>query len=325
LKREPNGQGFKIPLLLVVGPTAVGKTALSIELAKKLGGEIISADSVQVYRYLDIGSAKPGLEERQGIPHHLIDIVDPDVNFTVYDYQDMARRCIKDIYSRGKLPILAGGTGLYINATIDEYTFCSGKSGALVRKRLQEEMHSKGKEYLYNRLQLLDPKAAGRVHPNDWKRIIRALEFYYLTGKPISVQWEMTKKKKSAYNVFMVGLILQRNHLYERINRRVDSMIEKGLLDEVKLLLEKGYHKGLKSLQSLGYRHVMAYLEGQWEWEEAISFFKRDTRRYAKRQLTWFRADERTNWYELTEGGEWEPICNAICRKAEGYFTSFTE
>lgn len=309
-----------IPLLTIVGPTAVGKTEIAIALAHKLTGEIISADSVQVYRYMDIGTAKPTMEERQGICHHLIDIVDPDVNFTVYDYQGRAQRCIREVYNRGKLPILTGGTGLYIKAVLEEYNFSSDKANPLLRKQLQEELESRGKENLYRRLEQIDPVTAKRVHPNDSRRIIRALEFFYLTGKPISIQWELTKKKQSNYQLIMVGITMEKKYLYERINERVDLMIERGFLQEVQGLLERGYKSNLKAMQSLGYSHLTGYLEGKWDWETALTMFKRDTRRYAKRQLTWFRAEQRINWYEREPNNtELDPILDNICSGVEGY------
>lgn len=318
---QNNQHGFeerKVPLIVIVGPTAVGKTFLAIQLAKRLNTEIISADSVQVYRYLDIGTAKPSLEEREGIPHHLIDIVDPDVNFTVYDYQRLARKCIHEVYSRGKIPILTGGTGLYIKAVLDEYVFSSVKVNMKIRKRLEEELKLKGKSFLYNFLKGVDPQAAARIHPNDARRIIRSLEFYYLTGEPISRQWELTQKRESPYRPLMFGLNMKRNLLYERIEKRIEQMIEKGLLDEVKDLLKRGYSSKLKSLQSLGYRHMIFYLEGKWNWEEAIHYFRKDTRNYAKRQLTWFRADNRIEWFELKPDTQFNLILDEICSKLEG-------
>jgi tRNA dimethylallyltransferase len=312
-------QQGKLPLLTVVGPTAVGKTDISIQLAQKLNGEIVSADSVQVYRYLDIGSAKPSLEERKGVPHHLIDVVDPDVNFTVYDYQALAKKYIDEIHGRGNLPILTGGTGLYIKAVLDKYNFSSGKGNPLIRKRLEEECEEKGKEYLYGILKKVDPISTKRIHPNDIRRIMRALEFYYLTGEPISLQWELTKKKSSDYNTIMVGITMNRKFLYEKINNRVDQMVENGLVKEVEGLLERGYKSNLKSMQSLGYNHIIKYLQEQYDWETAMHEFKRDTRRYAKRQLTWFRADERILWYERAEQRNINPILDSICFKIEGY------
>lgn len=308
-----------IPLFVLVGPTAVGKTEISTALCNKLGGEVVSADSVQVYRYLDIGSAKPVLEERQGVPHHLIDVVDPAVNFTVFDYQNMARQAIADIHRRGKLPLLTGGTGLYVKAVIDDYNFRSGKVNPLIRERLEEILELKGKEYLYRFLQQIDPVTAQKVHPNDIRRMMRAFEFFYLTGEPISSQRELTEKKKSRYNLIMIGLTTKRSILYERINKRVDLMIKQGLLEEVKGLLEKGYGSNLKSLQSLGYSHMIKYLQGKWDWNNTIINFKRDTRHYAKRQLTWFRADNRIIWFEIDEQRNIDPILESIYSRIKGY------
>ena len=317
--QERHRQERLIPLLVVAGPTAVGKTKISLALSQRLDGEIVSADSVQVYRYLDIGSAKPSLQERKGIPHHLIDLVDPDAEFTVYDYQQRAQKAIREIDQRGRLPILTGGTGLYIKAVLDSYRFDDRKTNPLIRKRLTEKLALKGKEYLYRLLQEIDPSTAKKVHPNDLRRIKRALEFFYLTGEPISRQRERTRKqKKTPYRLTVAGLTMERSCLYERINRRADLMMQKGLLVEVRQLLAKGYQSNLKSLQSLGYYHLIRYLEGEWDLETAISTLKRDTRRYAKRQLTWFRADERVHWYKLEPQAE-KSIIDHICSRIEGY------
>ncbi len=294
--------GPKIPLIVLVGPTAVGKTAFSIKLAQKLNGEIISADSVQVYRYLDIGTAKPTTEEKSQVAHHLIDVVDPSVNFTVYDFQMLARKKIDEIHARSKLPVLTGGTGFYVKAVLDGFSFSSGKSNVQVRKRLQDVLLARGKDYLYHLLQEQDPQSAKHIHPNDVKRVMRALEFFYLTGEPIRVQKERTEKKDSPYKPLYFGLYMNREQLYDRINRRVESMIKKGLLSEVKGLLHNGYNKNMKALQALGYRHMIAYLEGELSWENALLLLKRDTRRYAKRQLTWFCADPRIRWSHIKTG-----------------------
>jgi len=315
-KAEGNNE---IPLIIIAGPTATGKTDLSILLAERIGGEIVSADSVQVYRYLDIGSAKPTAEERRGIPHYMIDVVTPDVNFTVFDYQSMARKHILEIHSRGKLPILVGGTGLYIKALIDEYTFRSGKYNPSVREKLQRELADYGKEHLYRKLQQVDPVGGEKLHPNDTRRIIRALEYYYLTGEPISRQQELTLQNKSPYELIMFGLTMKRELLYARINHRVDLMLQKGLLLEVKDILKKGYASNSKALQSLGYRHMLMYLQKNWEWEKIVSVFKQDTRKFAKRQLTWFRADKRITWLEIEPEMKLEPILDSICRKIAGY------
>ena len=316
VKVQGNGD---IPLVVIAGPTATGKTDLSILLAERIGGEIVSADSVQVYRYLDIGSAKPSLQERRGIPHYMIDVVTPDVNFTVFDYQALAGKHILDIHSRGKLPILVGGTGLYIKALIDEYTFRSGKYNPGIRKKLQDELAEYGKEHLYEKLQKVDPVAGKKLHINDTRRIIRALEYYYLTGESISRQQELTLKKKSPYRLIMIGLTMERNLLYAKINSRVDLMLQKGLLYEVNELVKRGYSSSLKSLQSLGYKHMLMYLHGNWDWEEAVSFFKQDTRKYAKRQMTWFRADKRINWFEIGPEMKLDPILDSICKMVAGY------
>lgn len=313
------GRKNKIPLLVIAGPTATGKTELSILLAQRIGGEIVSADSVQVYRFLDIGSAKPTAEEKKGIPHYMIDVVEPDANFTVFDYQSMAKKHIMDIHSRGKLPILVGGTGLYIKALIDEYTFRSGKYNAGVRKQLQDELSSYGKEHLYRKLQQIDPERGKKLHINDTRRIIRALEYYYLTGEPISRQEELTLQHNSPYNLIMIGLTMQREVLYSRINRRVDLMLQKGLLQEVSSLLNRGYSSNLKSLQSLGYRHMLMFIKKVWDWDKAVSIFKQDTRKFAKRQMTWFKADERFTWFEMEADMKLEPILDSICIKVAGY------
>lgn len=312
-------QEHKIPLLGLVGPTAVGKTSLALQLAKRLNAEIVSADSVQVYRYLDIGTAKPTIKERDDVPHHLIDVADPAVNFTVFDYQQISQKAISEIHKRGRLPLLVGGTGFYVKAVLDGFTFSSGKSSTLVRRRLQDELAAGGKEHLYSTLEKLDPATARAIHPNDLKRLLRAMEYYYLTGEPISVQKERTRNNVSPYEPLLFGINMPREQLYQRIDKRVDLMVEQGLLAEVRGLLQKGYTKNQKALQSLGYRHIIAYLEGVWSWETALSFLKRDTRRYAKRQLTWFRADHRVNWFYFNEGDNFDSILESICSQLAGY------
>lgn len=297
---ESHPQEQQIPLLVLVGPTAVGKTAIALEMAKQFNGEIVSADSVQVYRQLDIGTAKPTLAERQLVPHHLIDVVEPSVDFTVYDYQQLARKIIGEIHARGKLPLLTGGTGLYIKAVLDGFTFSSGKSNNRVRQRLQEELAARGKDYLHRLLKKEDPVSAGQIHPNDVKRVMRALEYFYMTGEPIWRQKERTHKEKSPYKPLITGLYMPREQLYKRIDQRAEQMIEAGFLDEVIGLIRQGYDKRAKALQALGYRHIVEYLEGENDWETTLSSLKRDTRRYAKRQLTWFCADWRIRWSNLS-------------------------
>lgn len=308
----------KIPLLVVAGPTAVGKTALAVQLAHRLQGEILSADSLQVYRYLDIGTAKPTPAEREGIPHHLIDIASPEERFTVYNYQELAQATIRDVFTRGKLPILVGGTGLYIKAVLEQFAFSKAEADPRVRKALQKEVQDKGPAHLYQRLNQLDPRAAERIHPHDARRIIRALEYFQVTGEPISQQWELTRETESPYRFYMAGLYSPRPILYQRIEQRVDAMLAAGFLDEVRGLLEAGYDPLLKPLQSLGYRHLIHYLEEKWTWDEAIFYLKQDTRKYAKRQLTWFRAEPRIQWYEVRPDQPLEPVLGAISVKIEG-------
>ncbi|HHW55329.1 MAG: tRNA (adenosine(37)-N6)-dimethylallyltransferase MiaA [bacterium] len=290
---------MKIPLLVIVGPTAVGKTKTAIQVAHRLQGEVVSADSRQVYRYMDIGTAKPDWEEREGIPHHLIDIVNPDEEFSVADYQRLAQRVIRDIWERNKLPILAGGTGFYINAVIDNYNFSSTAVNREFRQRMRKLGEKYGGAYLLEKLRGVDPVAAERLHPNDLRRIIRALEVYEYTGRPIS-QWEREQDKESPYLLYIAGLTMDRTSLYSLINERVERMIARGLVDEVRDLLARGYSPDLNSMQGLGYKEIIPYLEGKVSLEEAVEILQRNTRRFAKRQLTWFRRDRRINWYHIS-------------------------
>lgn len=301
----------KIPLIIILGPTAVGKTEIAIELAKRIDGEIISADSMQIYRYMDIGTAKPDLEERQGIPHHLLDVVYPDENFNVSIYKDLAIEKIRDIYSRGKIPILAGGTGLYVNSLIYPLNFTKVARDKEYRDSLEKEVENRGKEWLHKQLQGVDPKTASRLHPNDVRRIIRALEVYHTTGKPISRYSHQDQQKNehmnndgqnnNEYAITLIGLSIARDKLYDRINKRVDMMLENGLIDEVKWLIENGYNKDLNSMQGLGYKEIIQYLMGRRTLTESIYILKRDTRRFAKRQLTWFKRLTYVNWIDMDE------------------------
>ncbi|MDN5276787.1 MAG: tRNA dimethylallyltransferase [Clostridiales bacterium] len=291
----------KKPLVVIVGPTAVGKTKLSIELAKALNGEIVSADSMQIYRYMDIGTAKPTAEERQGIPHHMMDIIDPAQEFSVAEYQRLATQAIDDIHRRNKIPIVVGGTGLYIKSLLYPMNFTDASYDPEFRRELQRQAETTGKEYLHKKLQAVDPKTAARLHPNDVRRVIRALEVYHLTGKPMSEYNQELEKMDYKYNVAMIGLTMDRAKLYERINQRVDEMIEKGLLDEVKRLLDRGYTRDMISMQGLGYKELIDYFQGKVSLEEAIYILKRETRRYAKRQLTWFRAQKDIVWVNVDQ------------------------
>lgn len=304
-------------LVAIVGPTAVGKTEISIELALKLEGEIISADSMQIYKYMDIGTAKPTIEERKGVPHHMIDIIYPDEEFSVAEFKALAEKCIADIHSRGKLPILTGGTGLYVNAVCYGYTFSSFDKDESLRRQLKIEAEKYGKEYLYNKLKQIDPKAAEKIHPNNLRRVIRALEVYIKTGVPFSHFEELTKKRGSPYELLIFGLTRPREELYERINKRVQKMIENGWVDEVKKLLEMGYTKELNSMQALGYRQIIDYLEGRITLQQAINLICRDTRRYAKRQYTWFRKDKNIIWFDVSKEGK-EKIIENIIKSIEG-------
>jgi tRNA dimethylallyltransferase len=292
----------KKPLVAIVGPTAVGKSALAIELAAMLDGEIVSADSMQVYKGMDIGTAKLTEEEMVAsngikIPHHLIDFLSPTENFNVAEYQNLAREKIAEIHEKGKIPFLVGGTGLYINAVIDKYDFENSPVNEDLRKRLWEEAQENGNLYIYEKLKKVDPITANKLHPNNLKRIIRALEYYYSTGKLFS-QKKITKKE-SIYKLAMIGLNCERSVLYDKINKRVELMLKNGLVDEVKMLLDKGVTTSYTAMQGLGYKQIAQYLRGEISYEEAVRRLKRDTRHFAKRQLTWFRRDERIIWYEV--------------------------
>ena len=290
-----------INLLVIVGPTAVGKTGISIEIAKKLNGEIISADSMQIYKYMNIGTAKPSISERQGIAHHMIDIISPDEEFSVALYKNMAQDVIKDISARQKLPILTGGTGLYINSIINKMDFSSHINWNL-RNALKKTAGKMGNEFLYKKLREIDPKTSERLHPNDIRRIIRAIEVYTETGKPISYfQEHANNVPNPAYHPIMIGLTMDRELLYRRIEIRVDSMIKSGLIDEVKWLCLHGYRNNMISMQAIGYKEILKYIDGEITLEDAVDLLKKDTRHYAKRQMTWFKKDKRIKWIDLTD------------------------
>lgn len=286
----------KIPLIVVAGPTASGKTGLAIDIANYVGGEIVSADSMQIYKYMNIGSAKPTQEERAKAVHYMIDFLEPDAEFSVADYTEMAHKVIADIYERGKIPIMAGGTGLYINSVVNDVTFGEMDTDYELRESLRKTAEEKGSEYLLHILSEFDEVSAKKLHPNNLRRIIRAIEFYKITGKPISEHQEETKKTESRYNPLMLCVNWDREELYDRINRRVDMMMDEGLLDEVKRLMDMGYTKDLNSMQGIGYKEVMDYFDGKASLEETVEIIKQSSRRYAKRQLTWFRRDERIHY-----------------------------
>jgi tRNA dimethylallyltransferase len=304
----------KIPLVVIAGPTAVGKSDLAMQVARQLGTEIISADSAQVYRYLDIGTAKPTKEEQRQVKHHLIDLVEPDQTFSVADYQQAATDLIKKMWSAGKLPLMVGGTGLYIRAVTTAYAF--GQQGAdhKTRESYEQEASKYGLSFLYDKLQQLDPEAASKIHPNDQKRIIRALEVYSLEGRPISEQVTDTFKTGSPFKTAIFGLNLERTVLYERIEERVDKMLEAGFLNEVQNLKDKGFGKTDPGLQILGYRQLFAYLENNTGWEDTVAVIKKETRNLAKRQLTWFRREKGITWFDLEKNLAAEGIAENICK-----------
>ncbi|MBP2071680.1 tRNA (adenosine(37)-N6)-dimethylallyltransferase MiaA [Thermoanaerobacterium butyriciformans] len=292
-----------IPLLIIVGPTASGKTKLSVELAKFYDGEIISADSMQIYKYMDIGTAKITDEEKQGIPHYMIDIVEPNVKFSVAEFEKMAKPIIDDIYKRGKLPIVVGGTGLYIDSLIYIMNFSDYIGNDDFRSALKNIAEVLGNDYLFNRLKVVDPKTFDKLHPNDLRRIIRALEVYQFTGKPISLYQKLSSKRMNPeYDVVMIGLNFRdRNKLYKRIDDRVDIMLKNNLVNEVVNLLKIGYNKYGTSMQALGYKEIAEYLDGNVTFEEAINNLKKRTRRYAKRQITWFKSYKIINWFYVDD------------------------
>ncbi len=310
-----------IPLLAIVGPTAVGKTAISLEVARKIRSEIISADSMQVYRHLNIGTAKPSDAERKAIPHHLVDAVEPEEDYNVARYQQEAGRFAKKIFAKGKLPLLVGGTGLYVNALVYGYEFSRQEGSAKIRESLLEEARLAEPGLLHKRLKNLDPAAAEKIHPHDTRRVVRALEVFSLTGKSITGQVKATTVKEPVYKSLIVGINRPREELYRRIDSRVDQMMQDGLLEEVKSLLARGYLGDLKSFQGLGYRHMVKYLQREISLADAISELKRDTRRLAKRQLTWFRKDKRITWFVLgDDDASQTEVVEKICSLTAGEF-----
>lgn len=283
---------MKKPLVIITGPTAVGKTQISIKLAKAINGEIVSADSMQVYRHMDIGTAKINKEQMDGIKHYLIDILDPQEEFNVVSFKSYAKAAIEEIFSKGKIPIIVGGTGFYIQALLYDIDFKEVKEDLSYRKKLESIAKEKGNNYLHSRLEEVDSESAIKIHPNNIKKVIRALEYYKETGEKISEHNKRQSKKESPYNFSYVVLTDEREHLYERINSRVDEMIEKRLVDEVKELLSRGCKKDMISMQGLGYKEIISYIEGENSLEDSIYMLKRDTRHFAKRQLTWFRREK---------------------------------
>ena len=292
---------MKKPLVILTGPTAVGKTKASIGLAKAIGGEIISADSMQVYKQMDIGSAKIKHSEMEGVPHYLVDILEPDEEFHVVLFQQMAKQAIQKIYEKGKIPILVGGTGFYIQAVLYDIDFSENEKDTSYREELEKLAQTKGAEYLHDLLREVDEKSAQDIHANNVKRVIRALEYFHQTGEKISEHNEEQRKKVSPYNFSYFVLNDERAHLYEKINLRVDQMINEGLVSEVQSLKEKGYTRDMVSMQGLGYKEMLDYLDNKCSLEEAVEIIKRDTRHFAKRQITWFKRESDVTWIDKKE------------------------
>ncbi len=302
---------------MILGPTAVGKSAIGLDLARMVPSEIVSADSMQVYRHMDIGTAKPSVAERNIVRHHLIDVADPDASFSVAAYQSMALEAIRGIEDRGLLPVLLGGTGLYIRAVTDLYRFETMETGQDIRSDLGERAAREGSRALHTDLSRLDPETAQRLHPNDARRIIRALEVYYRTGKPISEHRRM-RKDEQPFDLVMVGLTMERGDLYQRIESRVDRMMREGLLQEVQRLLAMGYGPNLYSMQALGYKEMVSHVQGDLSLDEAVRLLKRNTRHFAKRQMTWFRRDARIQWIIMGEHKKGAVVVEDIASRVAG-------
>ncbi len=303
---------MKKPLIILTGPTAVGKTELSIKLAKAVEGEIISADSMQVYKHMDIGTAKIKPSDMQGVTHYLIDELEPEEDFNVVRFQEYALKYMEDIYKRGKLPILVGGTGFYIQAVLNGIDFKEAKEDNAYRDSLLIQAAEKGADYLHDQLKKVDPEAAKAIHPNNVKRVIRALEYHNQTGDLISAHNEEQKQKDSPYNFCYFVLNRDRKVLYDGINKRVDLMVEEGLVDEVKSLLDKGCTGNMVSMQGLGYKEIIGYINGSCSLSEAINSIKQETRHFAKRQITWFKREKEVIWVQKEDYQDDEDILKAL-------------
>jgi tRNA dimethylallyltransferase len=307
----------KKPLIILTGPTGAGKTALSIKLSKAVNGEIISADSMQVYRNMDIGTAKIKPDEMEGIPHYLIDILDPDEEFNVVKFQKYAKKYIKKIYEHNHIPILVGGTGFYIQSVLYDIDFIQNDTDTSYRKTLEQIARERGTKYLYNMLKGVDPESAEVIHQNNSKRIIRALEYVKQTGKKISEHNAVQRKKESPYQFNYFVLNRDRVKLYENINQRIDQMIASGLQTEVEHLYRRGYGRDLVSMQGLGYKEILAYIDGEYSFEEAIELIKKGTRHYAKRQLTWFKREKNVTWVNKDAFTDEDETLSYIIKKIE--------
>lgn len=310
MKRQLNHLTLKEKVVVLIGPTAVGKTNLSIELAKKFDGEIISGDSMQIYKGMDIATAKISKEEMQGVPHHLIDILEPDESFSVAQFQELVRKKITEITSRGKVPFIVGGTGLYIQAVLYDYQFQETATDTAFRTKLEEMAQAEGTLTIHDMLNKVDSEAAAAIHHHNVRRVIRALEVFHVTGRKMSdIQRE--QKQESLYDAALIGLTMERNVLYERINKRVEQMLEIGLLEEVQHFYEKGI-RDCQSLQAIGYKEIYKYYDGLLSLEDSIEELKQNSRRYAKRQLTWFRNKMNVQWFDMTESVKTHDITKKI-------------
>lgn len=309
---------MKKKIVAIAGPTASGKTALSIEIAKKYNGEIVSCDSMQIYKYMDIGTAKPTKEEQCGIPHYMIDEISPDENFSVVEYVSRARYYIDDILSRGKLPVLVGGTGLYMDSVINNTKFSEAESDEKYRASLYAMAEKEGNEAVHKLLEEVDPQSAAKIHANNIRRVIRALEIYKTTGKTMT-QVNLESVREPVYDALIIGLNMDRELLYDRINRRVDIMMEQGLLEEVKSLLEKKINRNTTAMQAIGYKELIEYIDGKASLDEAIDKIKQESRRYAKRQLTWFRRNEKINWLLLQSDYNYNKILIQSCHMIDKF------
>ena len=298
-------------VVILVGPTAVGKTDISIDIAKELDGEIVSCDSMQIYKHFDVGSAKPSKEEMQGVPHYLIDEIDPFVNFSVSDYQKKAKDYIKDIFSRGKTPIVTGGTGLYVNALMYDMDFSKSASDIEYRESLEKVAEEHGNRHIHEMLKDIDPKSYKKIHFNNLRKVIRALEVYHVTGQTID-DFSSDLTKTNDYEYVLIGLTRNRKRLYVRINKRVDIMMEAGLIEEVKNLKEMGLNESNTSMQGIGYKEVVPYLNGMYDKEAMASLIKQNSRRYAKRQMTWFRRYDDIHWFDYDNYDTYEEMKEAI-------------
>lgn len=306
-------------VLVIIGPTAVGKTKLSIEMAKRCNGEIISGDSMQVYKGMDIGTAKIKEDEKEGVPHYLMDIKEPDEPFSAAEFQQRAQVIIADIQSRGKLPIIVGGTGLYIQSVIYDYQFSEAPSDLSYRAKLEQQVEEQGMDVVFAELVKVDPESAERIHPNNSRRVIRALEIYHCTGKTMSEQLQ-EQPTDMKYNTCIIGLTMERERLYERINHRVDLMVEEGIIGEVRGFFEQGL-KECQSIQAIGYKEWYDFFEGRVSESEAIENLKQNSRRYAKRQLTWFRNKMDVSWFDVTNVEEFSERIQEISQFVAGKLT----